>query len=255
MQRRISDREMRMGKKELKKIIEKCIASGEFHIAYDDAAAKSVRTTLASLCRQLSVLTGDELPFYYSKTGKEILITDHVTFNSGKKLTKQVDNFLDMFSSKRDLVRQQTKLSGRFKMLPPISKGPSTARNYLANCAVSFGEHYNRLEEYKMMLQEKGIVRQGGRIKTCFFIEDVTPLGSYIVQADGMHELVLLYVKQFLDLFERSRELDHVFFGCFMGCSDSLWYMGRNEIKYYRKKEMDLMRKKYFAFDVGKYEA
>jgi len=70
-----------------------------------------------------------------------------------------------------------------------------------------------------------------------------------------MHELILFYVKQFLDLFERSEELDYVFFGCFMGCSDSLWYMSRDEIKYYRKKEMDLIRKKYFAFDVAKYES
>jgi hypothetical protein len=182
------------------------------------------------------------------------MIVDHITFDSRKKLTKQVDNLLDMFSSKRDLTRQQTKLSGRYKMLPPISKGPSTARNYLANCAVAFGEHYDRRGEYKRNLETEGILRPGGKVKTCFFIEDVTPLGSYIVNSDGMHELVLLYVKQFLDMFERSEELDYVFFGCFMGCSDSLWYMGRNEIKYYRKKEMDLIRKKYFAFDVGKYD-
>lgn len=243
-----------MGKKELKKIIEKCIASGEFQIAFDDAAAKSARNTLAFLCRQLSVLSEDELPFCFSKINKDILIVDHVIFDSRKKLTRQVDNLLDMFSSKRDLTRQQTKLSGRFKMLPPISKGPSTARNYLANCAVAFGEHYDRLGEYKKALENEGIIRPGGRVKTCFFIEDITPLGSYIVSPDGMHELVLFYVKQFLDLFERSEELDYVFFGCFMGRTDSLWYMGRNEVKYYRKKEMDLIRKKYFAFDVAKYE-
>lgn len=241
-----------MGKKELKKIIDRCIASGEFHIAFDDAAAKSAQTAIDSLSRQLNVLSEDELPFCFSKVNKEILIVDHVVFDSRKKLTKQIDNLLDMFSSKRDLTRQQTQLSGRFKMLPPISKGPSTARNYLANCAVAFGQHYDRLREYKKMLENEGILRPGGRVKTCFFIEDVTPLGSYIVNPDGMYELVLFYVKQFLDLFERSEELDHAFFGCFMGCSDSLWYMGRNEIKYYRKKEMDLIRKKYFAFDVAK---
>ena len=254
-QRCISEREMPMGKKELKKIIDKCIASGEFQIAFDDAAAQSARNALAFLCRQLSVLSEHELPFYFSKTSKEILIVDHVVFDSRKKLTMQVDNLLDMFSSKRDLTRQQTRLSGRFKMLPPISKGPSTARNYLANCAVAFGNHYDRLGEYKRILENKGIIRPGGRVKACFFIEDVTPLGSYIVNPDGMHELILFYVKQFLDLFERSEDLNYVFFGCFMGCSDSLWFMSRDEIKYYRKKEMDLIRKKYFAFDVAKYES
>ncbi|MEI6100641.1 MAG: hypothetical protein WCP73_02275 [Eubacteriales bacterium] len=64
-----------------------------------------------------------------------------------------------------------------------------------------------------------------------------------------MHELVLLYVKQFLDLFERSAELDYIFFGCFMGCSNDLWFMGRDDICYYQKKEMDLIRRKYFSFD------
>lgn len=243
-----------MGKKDLKRIIEKFIVSGEFHIAFDETADKSARTAIDFLCRQLSAISESELPFYFSKINKDILIADHVVFDSRKKLTKQVDNLLDMFSSKRDLIPPQTKLTGRFKMLPPVSKGPNSARNYLANCAVAFGERYDRLGAYKKMLEGEKILRPGERIRTCFFIEDITPLGSYIVNPDGMHELVLLYVKQFLDLFERSEELDHVFFGCFMGCSDSLWYMGRNEIKYYRKKEMDLIRKKYFAFDVSKYE-
>jgi hypothetical protein len=144
---------MHMGKKELRKIIDKCMASGDFHIAYDDAAAKTAQTTLVSLSRQLSVLSENEQPFCFSKINKEILIAVHVIFDSRKKLSRQVDNLLDMFSSKRDLTRQQTRLSGRYKMLPPVSKGPNTAGNYLANCAVAFGEHYDRLEEYKKALE------------------------------------------------------------------------------------------------------
>ena len=239
-----------MANRELKKIVEKSMVSGEYKIAFESASEQQAGGKLAMLFSQLGALPESGLPFCYSRVGKNVLIADHVTFSSQKKLTRQVESLIDLFASRRDLVLQNKLATGRFKMLPPISKGPNTARNNLANCAVAFGEHYNRLPGYREALENEGIIKPGCAVKTCFFLEDTTPLGSYIINSDGMHELVLPYVKQFLDMFEGSAGLDYVFFGCFRGCSNALWFIARDDIGLYRKKEMDLIRRMYFSFDM-----
>jgi hypothetical protein len=241
-----------MANRELKRIVEKGMVSGEYKIAFAGASEQQAGGKLAMLFSQLGALAESNLPFCYSRVGKNVLIADHVTFSSQKTLTRQIESLMDLFASRRDLTLQKKSLTGRFKKLPPISKGSNTARNYLANCALAFGEHYDRLPGYKDMLEREGIIKPGCNVKTCFFIEDSTPLGSYILSSDGMHELALPYVKQFLDLFERSADLDYVFLGCFTGCSNALWFIGREDIGLYRKKEMDLLRRMYFSFDVRK---
>jgi hypothetical protein len=241
-----------MGKRELKKIIEKRILSGEYRIVTEDCETDP-REELAFVCRQLGILCESELPFYYSKTGRNILIVDHVTFDSNKEETRQPGRLSGVFLTERRVLKKpESVLKGRYKMLPPVTKGPGSAKSYLINCMLSFEQHYAQLGEYRKTLQDEGWT--SCRMKTCFFIEDLTPLGSYILSADGMNELVLLYVKQFLDLFERSPDLDYVFFGCFKGCSETLWFMGRDDISCYRKKEMDLLRRNYFAFDAKKHK-
>lgn len=239
-----------MANRELKKIVEKSMISGEYKIVFENAPVQQAGGKLAMLFSQLGSLAESDLPFCYSRVGKNVLIAAHVPFSSQKRLARQVESLMDLFASRRDLTLQKKLLTGRFKMLPPISKGPSSARNYLANCAVAFGEQYSSLPQYKEALAQEGVIRPGCGVKTCFFMEDVTPLGSYIINSECMHELVLPYVKQFLDMFERTTELDYVFFGCFMGCSDALWFLSRDDIGLYRKKEMDLLRRMYFSFNM-----
>jgi hypothetical protein len=240
-----------MGKKELKKIIEKRVLSGEHPIYTGDGCEACPQDELFFLCRQLGMLCESGLPFYYSKTNHSILIIDHVTFDSAANLSGQEKNFSDMFLKKQRRLRKAKKnMTGNFKMLPPVFRGPGSARGYLMNCALAFRQHYALLNEYKTALREEGVCLASGGIKTCFFMEDITPLGSYILNPDGMDELVLFYVKQFLDLFERSPDLDYVFFGNFKGRSDALWFMSKKNIQCYRTNEMDILRKNYFSFDV-----
>ena len=241
-----------MGKKELKKIIEKRVLSGEYSIRMDETCGARSRDRLFFVRRQLGILCESELPFYYSKINRNILIADYISFDSKEKASQPTGCLSGLIIKKKPpLKKQATRLSGPFKMLPPVSKGPGNAKSYLINCTVRFEEHYARLDTYKDALLKGGIYDPSCRIKTCFFIEDTTPLGSYILDGEGMEEIVLFYVKQFLNLFEASRQLDYVFFGNFKGRSDGLWFMGREDISCYRKKESDILRKNYFAFDAG----
>ncbi len=238
-----------MGKRDLKKIIEKRVLSGEYRIVTEDCG--EARDELTFVCRQLGILCESEHPFYYSKNGRNALIVDHVTFDSNKQASGHSGSLSDMLiHSRRALKKPAAAMKRRYKMLPPVTKGPGSAKSYLINCMLSFKQHYALLDAYRKTLWEEGVCGASCRMKTCFFIEDLTPLGSYILSADGMNELVLFYVKQFLDLFENSPSLDYVFFGCFKGCSETLWFMDRETIDCYRKKEMDLLRKNYFAFDM-----
>ena len=241
-----------MGKKQLRKIIEKML-SGEYRAIMDEGCEKSARDELAFVYRQLGILCESDLPFYYSHVNRSVLIVDHVIFNSEKNLSGQADGRPGIFLTKnRELKKSQAAVTGRYKMLPPISKGPGSAKSYLINCIGAFSQHYAFLDEYKKALRNESICRPSCRMKTCFFIEDTTPLGSYILSADGMHELTLGYVKQFLDIFENSPKLDYIFCGCFRGCSDSLWFIRREDIPRYRENEIDLLRRNYFTFDVKK---
>jgi|GEM_PF-6974210 len=244
-----------MGKKELKKIIEKRVLSGEYRIMTGDACETDPGNALNLVCRQLGMLSESELPFYYSKTGRNVLVVDHVAFDAKNSFSRQTESLPGVFLKERRILKKSDAvITGQYKILPPVSKGPYNAKSYLINFLEAFRLQYERLDDYKRMMKEEGICRPACRIKTCFFIEDTTPLGSYILNADGMSELVLLYVKQFLDLYENAPGLDYVFFGCFKGCSDSLWFMSREDIKCFRKKETDLMRRNYFAFDVKNFE-
>lgn len=240
-----------MGKKQLRKIIEKML-SGEYRVVMDEGLEQSSLDELTFVYRQLGVLCESDQPFYYSKVNRNILIVDHVTFNSENSDFSRGDEQAGMFMTKgRDLKKSQAAIKGRYKLLPPVSKGSGSAKNYLINCMAAFLRRYAFLEEYKNTLRKEGVCAPSCRIKTCFFVEDTTPLGSYIMSAEGMQELVLGYVKQFLDLFEKSPKLDYIFSGCFKGRSNSLCFIRGEDIPYYRKNEIDLLRRNYFTFDVN----
>jgi hypothetical protein len=240
-----------MGKRQLRKIIEKML-SGEYRAVTDEGLKQDPLDELAFLYRQLGVLCESDQPFYYSKVNRNVLIVDHVTFDSENNGAAQGDAQAGIFLTKRRvLTKSQTAITGRYKLLPPVSKGSGSAKNYLINCMAAFLRHYAFLEEYKNTLRKEGLCAPSCRIKTCFFVEDTTPLGSYIMSAEGMQELVLGYVKQFLDLFEKSPKLDYVFSGCFKGRSNSLYFIRGEDIPYYRKNEIDLLRRNYFTFDVN----
>ena len=241
-----------MGKRQLRKIIEKML-SGEYRAIMDEGLNQGSLDELAFVYRQMGILCESDQPFYYSKVNRNVLIVDHVTFNSEKNAVDQVDEQAGVFLKKsRELKKSQNIMKGRYKLLPPVSKGSGSAKNYLLNCVTAFLRRYAYLDEYKNTLRKEGLCSPSCRIKTCFFIEDTTPLGSYIMSAEGMQELMLGYVKQFLDLFENSPKLDYVFTGCFKGRSNSLCFIRREDTAYYRKKEIDLLRRNYFTFDVKK---
>jgi len=108
----------------------------------------------------------------------------------------------------------------------------------LNNLFKSFNKHYDKINDYEDNLITNKIIRNDANFITCFFIEDVSPLGNYY--KDKAKHINMLIIKQFLDLLENSKKLDYILYGAYVGNNYKLWFLNLNNIKNYRKFEEDI---------------
>lgn len=133
----------------------------------------------------------------------------------------------------------------RFMHIDSIEQKCSTD-NYLNNFEENFYKHYTKIDIYINNLRKIGIINDKTKFKICFFIEDVTCFGSFILDESDPKGIVLLYVKQFLDILENSDRVDYVFFGGQHFNKKCLWFMSRDNINAFRKKEINIKDKEFF---------
>lgn len=233
-------------KKEINKILLKYFPHEENTIRLENSNEEEKRFN--DCYRFFEDIIPHDAPDMYNKIGDEVLIVEHFEFDSsirsrkGSQYRKSESivnqKFEQLFDSRKERdVHYSDTIEHR-----------CSAENYIKNITHNFNQHYSKIDRYIENLKLEGVIKDKTKIKICFFIEDVTCLGSYVLNNYRPESIVLLYVKQFLDILETSPKVDYIFYGGSNGNKDWLWFMSRDNIKEFRKKEIDLNKKEFFYF-------
>ena len=112
--------------------------------------------------------------------------------------------------------------------------------DYVNNVCKNFVDHYNKIEQYKRNLVASGLVAECTSTKMMFVIEDVSKLGTYVL--NEQKELLPLYLSQcreFLSLLSRSPMVDYVLCFASAGGNDYACFIDREDLSFYEEDACD----------------
>lgn len=233
-------------KKEINTILSKYFPNEENTIRLENSKEEEKRFN--DCYRFFEGIISYDAPDMYNKIENDVLIVEHFEFDASIR------------SKKGSQYRQnESRVNSKFNhLLNSLKKGninhscsikhECSAEKYINNLKHNFNQHYAKIDSYINNLKTKGIIKETTKTKICFFIEDVTCLGSYVLEKGQPKSIVLLYIKQFLDLLDNSPKVDYIFYGGFNGNTDWLWFMSRENIIEFRNKEIDLDTSEFFYF-------
>lgn len=187
-------------------------------------------------------------PDAYAVNGKELLLLEHFQFDNSKVTSKgskqlSLDAEMDRYLSTE---LQKSKNNTAFCSSYIDKSGVFYCDNFIKQ----FNNHYAKINEYKIAMQNE-LNTNFDRIYVGFVIEDASSLGScyYDKTIYGPNYLNLLNTKEFLDIFEKSTDLDFVFFAMSGNPDNSLSsFISRNTINIFRKNQINAMDISEFAF-------
>ena len=130
-------------------------------------------------------------------------------------------------------------------------KGQNSFQDLMTNLSHSFRKHYSRIPKYKENLMGYGLIDQSTQVRTMFLVEDVSPLGSMVIDNDGKQRpVIVLLCSEFLDLFSEAVDLDYVLACSSTAYENYMWFADRHEIDKYYMHAVDYSRMTFLDFGV-----
>lgn len=205
---------------------------GKMHYFGDDTAVTWLNSVFAS-----SIPYVGDAPDMFFKKGELVIIIEHFEFDC-YRATKKGSSF------RREEARIQrafdsTPMSGNSLMIHDEIHGQSSYADYLNNVKRSFAEHYARIDQYIENLTEAGAITVASTVKVVFLIDDVSPLGSIMIDndapwgSDATCIIELSRCKEFLDLLSSSPKVDYVIACSSFGSKRIVWFIDRDNIQEY----------------------
>lgn len=108
--------------------------------------------------------------------------------------------------------------------------------NYINNLERLIVKHYSKIDSYYENFLDKVGNPNNKKIKMCFFIEDVSPIGSYIETSEDLEPLQIVRIKHIFDLLKASTRLHYIFFSNYF-MSDYIMFM--SEVQTLNSSEID----------------
>ena len=85
-----------------------------------------------------------------------------------------------------------------------------SSENLTNNFIKIYLNHYKKIESYKRHLIEEGIANESSRFKICFFVEDVTPLGTFHLNGFRRTTLRISDIKECVQIMQKN-SVDYLF--------------------------------------------
>lgn len=199
---------------------------------------KKTVEALAELFATTSPTFSDKPDLYFQRDNL-VLIIEHFEFDcyhAGKKGSS--------FRREEDRIQREfdaIPMTGDTRVLHNEIRGKASYEDYISNVKRSFEEHYLRIDTYIRNLTNKGIITNDSVVKIMFLIDDVSPLGTYMIDNSvkwGENDVCTIELgccKEFLDLLSDSPKVDYVL--AVSSCSDErfIWFIDRHQLRdYYR---------------------
>lgn len=107
--------------------------------------------------------------------------------------------------------------------------------NIVNNFKTVYKKHYLKIEDYKQNLILNGIAKPNSKFKTCFFIEDKTPLGTFSLENYKRTTLRLINIKECVE-FLKEHSVDYIFLCNQFDNSKSIYFVQKSWLNYILKK-------------------
>lgn len=223
---------------ELERIIDKYLSKDGTAITYSNFNQEEVN----KLFQNMAIY---ERPDILSMYDNKIVAIEHFEFDSYKN-TRKGSNF--KIQNNIIEIKMQNKIDNDLKAEKEIwihdeIKNTSSLEQYYNNFKKVLLTHIENIPEYK-----EHITNDFGNekdIEFWFFVEDVTPLGSYAYKReDGHPRLLLPFSKENLDILRQHKEIKGIIFGIYAMSKYKLVLM------YNDDKTLDNLEKdEYFKID------
>ena len=194
---------------ELERIINRYLSEDETAITYSDFNQEEVN----KLFQNMGIY---ERPDILSMYDNKVVAIEHFEFDSYKN-TRKGSNFKIQDNTIEK--RMQNKIDKDLKKGKEVwvhdeIKNTSSLQQYYSNFKKVLLKHIDNIPEYKEhIINDFGDKRD---IEFWFFVEDVTPLGSYAYKREDEHPRLLLpFSKENLDILRQHKEIKGLIFGIY----------------------------------------
>lgn len=183
-------------------------------------------------------------PDAYATSDDTLLLVEHFEFDSSKPTSK--GSVQRQTSAQTD--REIAKILCEDNYAVVTETVNKSGKYYIDNFSRQFHNHCTRISEYITDMQTELSAHYSNTI-VGFVIEDSTPLGS--VYFDGEMKCVdLTFSKEFLDLFEKSQDLDFVIFAMTGNDNNKLLsFISKSTIEEHRKNQIEVENIDKFLFE------
>lgn len=174
-------------------------------------------------------------PDAYATSDDTLLLLEHFEFDSSKPTNK--GSVQHQISAQTD--RKIEEILSKDNYAVVAETVTKSGKNYVDNFIKQFNNHYSRISGYISDMQTELSAHYSNTV-VGFVIEDSTPLGS--LYFDGEMKCVdLTFSKEFLDLFEKSQDLDFVIFAMTRNDNNKLLsFISKSTIEEHRKKQIEV---------------
>ena len=204
----------------------------------------------ADFLQTASYYVGDA-PDMLLKKGNEAIIIEHFEFDSYSVSRKGSQGRQEMARIKRrESSREAIEDNALFS---DEIKGESSFQNLITNLCRSFRKHCRHISQYKENLEGYGLIDDSTQVKTMFLVEDISPLGSMVLDNDqnsAPRPLIVLLCDAFLDVFRDSSDVDFVLACSSASSKDFMWFADRRDINEYYNHAVDYEKMTFLNFNV-----
>ena len=186
----------------------------------------------------ISLKPTQKRPDAYSVIDDNILVLEHFQFDNSKSTKKGSNQNLVSAETDRQLKIMSREDNEVTVMTEFVSR---TGKYYIDNFKQQFTNHAKNIEGYKLDIQ-KELKKEFNKWMVGFIIEDASFLGS-LYRDSNLYCVDLTTDKEFLDLFEQTKNLDFVIFSMTNNQDAKIFsFLSRECINKQRKRQIEVSK-------------
>lgn len=165
-------------------------------------------------------------PDMYAIINDEVIMIEHFEFDSYKSNRKGSDYRRKEGNIKNEFNKLlKNHIDNRIIYNNKI-KSTATKDNYINNFISVFDEHYRKIDIYKERIK----LLSNYKVDTYFFIEDISPLGSYCINSKREFRYLLIFqFKKIYNFLLSHKDVSAILYGFFDGDKKRLILLENNE--------------------------
>lgn len=220
-------------KDELKNCINKYLRKNR-QVCVADTNSKKLEYEMCRLFTQLSRLEYRDCPDGYIKLKNKIIIVEHFEIDCSLRnrkgsqarkeefrIDKQFEN-INPYQCTNIAITRTEKMSIK-----------TTAENLMNNFIDSYNQHFQMIGQYKNNLIDEKIANERTKFEVCFFIEDISPLGSLHFYNSKLCGLWAIDIKECID-FIKVKPIDYMF----LFNNDHVYFARKKDLRKLRQNSL-----------------